>query len=86
MNNIREDQGVLNMLEIEKELANTWFSYRKQSRGRLYFRIVNPLVSIEFDEISGQYTEAEHIHAIVRSPDGRDYGQKLLAEHLHSEH
>ena len=56
-----------------------------------YYRIHSPVVLIEFDHqvpvgttsinTPGQPTRA-HIHTVVRTPNGNDYGADLLRQHL----
>jgi hypothetical protein len=48
-----------------------------------YYRIQNPVVLIEFDHHSGVFLVNEnpakfHVHTIVRTPNGGDYGGVLL--------
>ena len=55
-----------------------------------YFRIHSPVILIEFDHqtpanlrhlATSQGPNPEHIHAIVRTPNGNDYGKDLLRQH-----
>ncbi len=51
-----------------------------------YYRIHGPTVWIEFDHHSGVFLsnpepEPFHIHTIVRTPNGNDYGADLLRQH-----
>ena len=49
-----------------------------------YYRIHSPVLLVEFDHQAGQafpqYKEhyKDHIHVIVRTPNGNDYGRDLL--------
>ena len=54
-----------------------------------YYRIQSPVVMIEFDHHGGVFlTNAEpekfHVHTLVRTPNGNDYGLNLLR--MHYEH
>lgn len=56
-----------------------------------YFRIQSPVIMCEFDHHSGVFlTNQEpakcHIHTIVRTPNGNDYGKDLLRQHYHDVH
>jgi len=58
-----------------------------------YYRIYSLVILIEFDHqgpvgIKGQGREAtrNHIHSIVRTPNGNDYGKDLLRQHLLKHH
>ena len=56
-----------------------------------YYRIHSPVVMIEFDHHSGVFlTNTEpakfHIHTIVRTPNGNDYGADLLSQHYAHDH
>ena len=51
-----------------------------------YYRVQSPVVLIEFDHHIGVFlTNAEpakfHVHTIVRTPNGNDYGLDLLRLH-----
>jgi hypothetical protein len=49
--------------------------------------VQNPVVIIEFDHQRGiafrQYVKPykDHIHVVVRTPNGNDYGKDLLRQH-----
>ena len=54
--------------------------------GVFYYRIHSPVVLIEFDHQPGiVYANNEptrdHIHTVVRTPNGNDYGKDLLRQH-----
>ena len=56
-----------------------------------YYRIQSPVVFIEFDHHAGVFlTNAEpakfHVHTIVRTPNGNDYGVDLLRQHYEKAH
>ena len=54
-----------------------------------YYRVQSPVILIEFDHQppinnpAGERGKAtrEHIHSIVRTPNGNDYGKDLLRQH-----
>jgi len=56
-----------------------------------YYRVQSPVVFIEFDQHAGVFltnkTPAKfHIHTIVRTPNGNDYGVDLLKQHYRHMH
>jgi hypothetical protein len=74
--------------EAFDHLRETHFSWigTHDDHGPFYYRIYSPVVLIEFDHQSGiVYANDEptrdHIHTIVRSPNGNDYGKDLLRQH-----
>ena len=80
------------MDEIEKHLDETWFAWigGSDEDSTFYYRIHSPVVLIEFDHetpvgLTHLYPRGvpykEHIHAIVRTPNGNDYGKDLLRQH-----
>ena len=55
-----------------------------------YYRIHSPVILIEFDHQSAanlrkfakdQLPNRQHIHCVVRTPNGNDYGKDLLRQH-----
>jgi hypothetical protein len=83
------------MEEIKKHLGNTWFSWigKTDDEAVFYYRIHSPVILIEFDHegpigIPGEGDKAtrNHIHTIVRTPNGNDYGKDLLRQHLEEHH
>ena len=51
-----------------------------------YYRVHSPVILIEFDHSPGVVFENDeptrrHIHTIVRTPNGNDYGKDLLRQH-----
>ncbi len=74
--------------EIERHLHDTHFcwigGYAPEST--FYYRIQSPVLFIEFDHHAGVFlTNTEpakfHVHTIVRTPNGNDYGIDLLRLH-----
>ena len=54
--------------------------------GPFYYRVHSPVVLIEFDHHPGvafdnAVPSRNHIHTLVRTPDGGDYGIDLLRQH-----
>jgi hypothetical protein len=81
------------MAEIERHLAATHFCWigGTSDASPFYYRIQSPVVFIEFDHHAGVFlTNAEpakfHVHTIVRTPNGNDYGVDLLRLHYEQAH
>jgi hypothetical protein len=80
--------------EIERHLAETHFCWIGgfAEASPFYYRIQSPVIFIEFDHHAGVFlTNAEpakfHVHTIVRTPNGNDYGIDLLRQHYqHAPH
>ena len=79
--------------EIERHLAATHFCWigGTDDASAFYYRIQSPVVFIEFDHHAGVFlTNAEpakfHVHTIVRTPNGNDYGVDLLRQHYERAH
>jgi Protein of unknown function (DUF3500) len=81
------------LAEIERHLDDTHFCWIGETDGEhpFYYRIQSPVIMIEFDEHAGVFLSNEeperfHIHTIVRTPNGNDYGMDLLRMHYAQEH
>jgi hypothetical protein len=81
------------MEEIECHLGDTHFCWigGYSDASAFYYRIQSPVVLIEFDHHAGVFlTNAEpakfHVHTIVRTPNGNDYGIDLLRLHYAQAH
>ena len=91
--NLNEGHARVRMAEIQRHLDETYFAWvgATSDDAVFYYRIHSPVVLIEFDHQCpvglggllprGQPTR-QHIHAIVRTPNGNDYGKDLLRQHL----
>jgi hypothetical protein len=81
------------MAEVEKHLERTRFAWigGTDDGSVFYYRIQSPVILIEFDHqsrVAPHRTQApsrEHIHTVVRTPNGNDYGKDLLRLH-HAQH
>ena len=92
VNNLREGHARVHLADVEKHLADTHFAWIGETKDDsvYYYRVHSPVVLIEFDHetpvgLRGRYPAGvpyrEHIHAIVRTPNGNDYGKDLLRLH-----
>ncbi|MGM7774627.1 DUF3500 domain-containing protein [Arthrobacter sp. KNU-44] len=73
--------------EIHKHYAETWFSWIGgwQSDEAFYFRIQSPVVILELDHHTGVFLSNDtpapfHMHTVVRTPNGNDYGRALVRQ------
>ena len=81
------------MDEIRSHLDNTWFAWigGTEPTSVFYYRIHSPVILIEFDHqlpanlrpagTGPRVPNREHIHTVVRTPNGNDYGKDLLRQH-----
>lgn len=73
---------------FERHLAETHFCWigGTGEADPFYYRIQSPVIFIEFDQHAGVFLNNKepakfHIHTIVRTPNGNDYGADLLKQH-----
>ena len=80
------------MTEVRAHLDRTYFAWigPTESNSVFYYRIHSPVILIEFDHQRPVGTRhlldpgrgtRRHIHAVVRTPNGNDYGKDLLRQH-----
>jgi hypothetical protein len=88
LNRIRPGHAEVRRKEAFEHLRETRFSWigAHDDHGPFYYRIHSPVVLIEFDHQPGiVYSHDEptrdHIHTVVRTPNGNDYGRDLLRQH-----
>jgi len=88
LHRLRPGHAEVGLAEAFDQLRETHFSWigASDDHGPFYYRIYSPVVLIEFDHQSGiVYANDEptrdHIHTVVRTPNGNDYGKDLLRQH-----
>ncbi len=96
ISNMREGHQQIKMDEILEHWDETWFAWVGETNedAVFYYRIHSPVVLIEFDhQIAVGVPNSDHknptrnhIHTIVRTPNGNDYGKDLLGQHLEKHH
>ena len=81
------------MDEIKRHLDRTYFAWIGGTRddSAFYYRIHSPVILIEFDHqlpvgirhlvSDPKSPNREHVHVVVRTPNGNDYGKDLLRQH-----
>lgn len=91
--NMDEGHARVRMDEVAAHIDNTWFAWvgPVSPEAVFYYRIHSPVILIEFDHQRPVGTRAlaasgaptrDHIHIIIRTPNGNDYGKDLLGQHL----
>jgi hypothetical protein len=88
LNRLRAGHAEIRIEEAFDHLRETHFSWigAHDDHNPFYYRIHSPVVLIEFDHQPGiVYANNEptrdHIHTVVRTPNGNDYGKDLLRQH-----
>ena len=90
--NMRDDHARVRMSEVAAHLNDTYFAWigGTDDESVFYYRIQSPVILIEFDHqtpvgLRHLYPAGvpfrEHIHSVVRTPNGNDYGKDLLRQH-----
>jgi Protein of unknown function (DUF3500) len=93
VNNLPEGHARVRMDEVRRHLDDTWFAWigGTEPTSVFYYRIHSPVVLIEFDHqrpanlrhlaTNPDTPDREHVHVVVRTPNGNDYGKDLLRQH-----
>ena len=93
VSNMPEGHARVKMNEVQRHIENTWFAWigKSQADSVFYYRVQSPVVLIEFDHqrpanlrkfaADANKPTQQHIHCVVRTPNGNDYGKDLLRQH-----
>lgn len=87
--NMDSGHAKVKMDEVRRHLDQTYFAWigGAADDSVFYYRIQSPVILIEFDHqtpvaLDGPRTPGRrHVHAVVRTPNGNDYGRDLLRQH-----
>ena len=87
--NMSDGHARVRMDEVRQHLANTYFAWigGTGNDAVFYYRIHSPVILIEFDHqtpvaLPGPKVPGRiHVHSVVRTPNGNDYGKDLLRQH-----
>jgi hypothetical protein len=91
--NMRDGHARVKMKEVRRHLDNTYFAWigETETDSVFYYRIHSPVLLIEFDHqrpanlsrfaADPKQPTRQHIHMVVRTPNGNDYGKDLLRQH-----
>lgn len=88
--NIRDEHAKIKMAEVDKHMEATHFAWigPTDHDGTFYYRVHSPVILIEMDHQTPVALPGErlpnrnHIHTVVRTPNGNDYGKDLLRQHI----
>jgi Protein of unknown function (DUF3500) len=92
VDNMKEGHARVRIEEVAAHLDETYFAWigAADQDAVFYYRVHSPVILIEFDHQSPANLRhllppgapnRQHIHAVVRTPNGNDYGKDLLREH-----
>jgi hypothetical protein len=94
--NMDEGHARVKMDEVQRQIDGTSFAWigGADSSAVYYYRIHSPVILIEFDHQrpanlsrfaqNPDLPTRQHIHCVVRTPNGNDYGKDLLRQHYQS--
>lgn len=77
--------------EVVTHLDETHFAWVGDAEDVFYYRVHSPVILIEFEHQAGvmfanDQPTRRHIHTVVRTPNGNDYGADLLRQHHERHH
>ena len=85
---IRPGHAEIRYSEAKRYLTETHFAWIGpcDDANPFYYRILSPVILVEFDHMPGivydnDTPSRDHIHTVVRTPNGNDYGKDLLRQH-----
>jgi hypothetical protein len=93
VDNMKDGHAKVRMSEVRDHLDETHFAWvgAADANAVFYFRIHSQVILIEFDHqrpanlrhraTDPRQPTREHIHVVVRTPNGNDYGKDLLRQH-----
>jgi hypothetical protein len=93
VSNMDDGHSRIKMDEVDRHIDNTWFTWigGTQDDSAFYYRIQSPVILIEFDHqrpanlakfaADPNKPTQQHVHCVVRTPNGNDYGKDLLRQH-----
>lgn len=94
VDNMSEGHARVKMSEVKQYLDETYFAWMGgiNSTSVYYYRIQSPVILVEFDHQRpialgrSSVPTRNHIHTVVRTPNGNDYGKDLLRQHYLKHH
>lgn len=93
VSNMDDAHTRVKMDEVDRHLGSTWFTWigGTLADSAFYYRVQSPVILIEFDHqrpanlskfaSDPNKPTQQHIHCVVRTPNGNDYGKDLLRQH-----
>jgi Protein of unknown function (DUF3500) len=94
--NMDDGHARVKMDDVARHIERTYFAWigGSDSAAVYYYRIHSPVILIEFDHQrpanlsrfskNPDLPTRQHIHCVVRTPNGNDYGKDLLRQHYQS--
>jgi hypothetical protein len=92
VSNMDDGHAKVKMDDVRKHLGDTYVAWIGDTKPEsvFYYRIHSPVILIEFDHQRpialgdrGGPPTRDHVHVLVRTPNGNDYGKDLLRQHYH---
>ena len=88
--NLRDGHAEVRLSEVVRHWDDTYFAWIGDTgpHAVFYYRIHSPVIMIEYDHqgpvaLDGPNVPSRnHVHTVVRTPNGNDYGKDLLRQHL----
>ena len=91
VHNMRDEHARVRIDEVNAHMDQTHFAWigGTEPDSVYYYRIHSPVILIEFDHqkpanlrhLYPDVPNRDHIHAVMRTPNGNDYGKDLLRQH-----
>ncbi len=85
---IRPGHAEIRLEEVKQHLPETSFAWvgHCDAVSPFYYRVYSPVILIEFDHQVGIALDNDehsrnHVHTVIRTPNGNDYGKDLLRQH-----
>ena len=88
--NLRAGHAEVRFSEVARRWDDTYFAWVGATNpdAVFYYRIHSPVIMIEYDHQTPVALDGpdrpsrNHVHTVVRTPNGNDYGKDLLRQHL----
>ena len=92
--NMSDGHANVKMDEVRDHLDDTYFAWIGgfEQDSVFYYRVHSPVILIEFDHQRPIFMRLprvptrQHVHSIMRTPNGNDYGKDLLRQHYEQSH
>jgi len=92
VDNMDDGHARVRMDEVRAHMDQTWLAWIGQTTpgSVFYYRIHSPVILIEYDHqrpvglrhlMDPSRPTTAHVHTVVRTPNGNDYGKDLLRQH-----
>jgi hypothetical protein len=93
VSNLDDGHTRVKMNEVDRHMDDIWFAWigGTEPDSVFYYRVQSPVILIEFDHQPpvglGKFAAdpakptRQHVHCVVRTPNGNDYGKDLLRQH-----